>query len=115
MDKRKFYNRFYSLFDYKPYITYFEEIWDVEIFIPKNEPFMLHLKNIQRLIEFEFGGVYEIVYWNESDRIISTNLPKLVFKGINNTDWLLTNEQNEKLKFFLKNKKVGELIYESLF
>ena len=114
-NKLKFYDRYNSLFKYK--YTYFEEVWDIVFFIPKQENFKMHLNNIGRLLEVEFGGVFEITYWDEREREIDTNIPLDTFLGgksfVLEEDF--SQEEVERVGRFLKHKLTGESAIYTLF
>lgn len=114
--KIKFYNRYYSIYRYKTTsIAPTMEYYDTRILIPKTENFRMHLENIRRLLEIEFGGVFKIIFMDEKARYIDTDIPLAIFEGYNVFKDDFTPEENEKIDKFLTYHFTGEKPIVSLW
>ena len=77
--KLKLMDRYNSIYKYKT--SYIKEIYDIIIMVPKKDNFKRHLANVRRLLQVEFGGVFDIVIWYEEEREIHTNIPLNIYLG----------------------------------
>ena len=113
--KKKFYDRYSSLFSYKT--TNYEEIeiYDIVIIVPKKDNFKQHLENVRRLLKIEFGGVFNIVFWDEKSRTIDTDIPYNVFYNNKVYHEFFTDEVNEKIDKFWNYKNTGENVIQKLW
>lgn len=113
--KQKFYDRYYSLGSYKTINYEDEEVFYHIIKIPKKENFKQHLENVRRLLEIEYGGVFEIEFWDENERTIETNIPYRVYYGFQDYQDFLSDEENEKIDIFWRYKITGETVIQKLW
>lgn len=109
----KFYDKYNSLFEYDCF--FLNKTNHLVISIPKEGDFLLHLENVRRLLEIEFGGIFEIENGDEMKRTIETNLPERIYKGIDFTSVYLTEEENNKVYKYWKYKICGESNLQTLW
>ena len=116
--KQKFYDRYCSIDSYETIYYEDEEGFFYMITIPQKDNFKQHLENIRRLLKIEYGGVFDIVFWDEEERIIETNIPYRIYRGFFDFDYDLdffSIEEKEKVERFLRYKNTGETVIQSLW
>lgn len=106
--KQKFYDRYCSLDSYETINYEDEEEFYHIVKISKKDNFKQHLENIRRLLDIEYGGVFDIEYWDEKERTIETNIPYGVYYGFSEHQDFLSDEENERVDRFLRYKIMGE-------
>ena len=66
----------------------------------------------------EYGGVFDIEFWDEEERTIETNIPYSIYSGSFDSDYDLdffSNEEKEKVERFLRYKNAGETVIQRLW
>ena len=103
----KFYNRYYSLYEYD--YDHYEDWYDAVINIPEDENFIQHVENVRRLLEVEFGGVFHVTLVDRRTREIFTDLPIDLLNDDDYDKSELTAEEIEKIEEFRRYRFTDEI------